>query len=383
MQKKSEINIKFEYSMPDIVLGDTSKFYAKRVIGKNVTESFEYVSRFDSNLAYANSLAFILAIENNLGIEVNQTTRDLREIGLKLEIIHSHVLHFQRKIIPNILGLKDLNQYVVNHKKEYSICHMLLKKIEEAEVLISKRFPHPINIGVGGFYVALLEDEKTRLNVLLKESLPLLVSILEILLKQRKNMDLSCVYSSLWDLQTTPLTFGMIKQTDSEPVIATDYFDSLENNQKQTFTGPLARINNSNKLINYTAEKYIKKLGLKFPLNNVYSIPLSMCLEAIYFVEKAQETLKTLNLDKISLKQDFKINPGLAVSCVESAKGLIYHEYLFDSNGIIIDSKLLFPLSQNLSVVEQLISSLDLDFDKKTRKEIFEEVSSLIDSLYI
>lgn len=382
MHKSYGIGIKFDISNPTIDIPSKTEHYPQRIIGKNVQSAIDIISKIDSNSSFANTLCTIMALELGFNIEINSETKTLREIALKFEMIHSHITHIYAKIIPKILGVKDHNEFITKFKKEFILGHEIILKTEEILKIILKKYPHPINIKLGGCYKNITEKEKETIIAKLKIILENLIKTVDILIKQRQSFDVLQNFSSMWDIQTTPLTYGLIKTTDNDPIDVTSYFEKLSTNTNNSITGPISRMNNSNKIISGNAEKLLKKIGIKFPVQNVYQIPLIMAIEAIYLAEKSIESLKVLNLEKIQIPQDYRIKETLGFSSVESSKGLIYHQYEIDKNGIVKSAKIILPQTQNAEVIKKIMSNHDFDIDKKTRKEIIDEISYILDCFY-
>lgn len=382
LHKNYGIGIKFDVSNPTIDIPSKTEHYPQIIIGKNIQSAIDIISKIDSNSSFANTLCAIMSLESGLNIDLNFETKQLREIALKCEIIHSHIIHIYSKIIPKILGVKDYNEFIVKFKKEFMLGHEVILKTEKILQIILKRYPHPINVKVGGFYKNITEKEKETIIVQLKIILENLIKTIDILIKQRQSFEVLQNFSSMWDIQTTPLIGSLIKTTDNEPIDINSYFEKLNTNTNNSITGAISRINNSNKIISGTAEKLLKKIVVKFPVQNVYQIPLIMAIEAIYLVEKSIESLKLINLEKIQIPQDYQIKECVGFSSVESSKGLIYHQYNLDKNGTVMSAKIVLPQTQNAEVIKKIMNKHDFDIDKKTRKEIIDEISYILDCFY-
>lgn len=378
--KHSGIGIKFEITSPAIEIKKRNHYFEKALVGVKAVEAHEVTSRIDFSTSFTNTLASQQAIEDAFGIEVSKQTKLIRELMIRSEIIHSHMIQVYTRILPS-LDEENYLAYIRKHEKEYKKANEAIQKAERLLLVLGKRFPHQINSVVGGILVIPSEDEKKEMIKLLKDVISQLTGTIPSLLKkQQYSLDLIDNYSSLWELESTPYLYGKIKVKDEEAKDARQYY--LERKKDYPFVGPISRMNNNKKLLSTSAEKLIKKIGIKFPITNPYSFPLVIAIEAIHCAERNIESLQSTHFEH-ETRPIFSPKKSVGHSCVESAKGTIYHEYDIDDKGEIINARILSDVEQNEEMIKKSVTKLPFDPDKKTRKQLMQEIEYLLEMFYI
>lgn len=381
ISKHTHIDVKFEISTPLIEIKNKTFLFEKEIIGKNALNIYNITSRIDNFCSAAHTIASQIAVENAFNITPTKQTIFLREIILKSEIIYSHLSHLFLRITPKLYENHTYFEFMKKNEKEYLKNNESLLKIEKILNIISKRYPHPINIVVGGHFKCIDEEEKKEIVMLLKEVSSHIITIADFLSKHLKySLEVVDEYSSLWDLDATPLLNGKIKHNEEEVKTPQEIYESFDL-EKSYFVGPISRLNNNKKLLSFTAEKLVKKYGLKFPINNPYQTPMCLVIESIHLIEQSIENIQKTVLE---IEQPLKIEiiDGKGSSCVESAKGTIYYSLEIEK-GIVTKSKIITPIDQNERFLQKAIKNIPFDPDKKTRKQLLDEIDFLIEMFYL
>lgn len=238
LPKYPQIRIKYEISAPIIVIKNRTQIFDKEALGKKAVFFGDTTSKIDCFLSAANVIASQQAVEKAFEISPSKQTVVIRDLILKLEMAYSHLNHLSKRIIPRLYGFNNYFEFIKKHEKEHIKNNELLLKLEKILVIISKRYPMPINTVVGGHLATINDDEKKEIIIGLKELLPPVVKTIEFLLKHQKpTLDIIDKYQSLWDLDSTPLIIGDIKINDDEPKTPIDHYSGFDA-EKSAFVGP-------------------------------------------------------------------------------------------------------------------------------------------------
>ncbi|MFC1612530.1 Ni/Fe hydrogenase subunit alpha [Patescibacteria group bacterium] len=317
------------------------------------------------------NLSAIKALENALGVKVDNTVVLFRKLLMLGEMIQSHVVHVVLLSGPDFLGETNDIKLIKKYPKESELAFKVRDfsvKIMEA---VGGRAIHPITTEVGGFKILptkyqieeILHDcddileaslgifkflaSKIKLPELKVEVRPVSNSTKDeycyygddrkIISGQGLNTGLEKFYSSIEELQKPK---SVVKQTE------------LYN--RHYLVGALARMLNQNQLLNKEAKKIFKKLPQdKLKTNPFYNL-LAQWVETIHFIEevkKISEKLLSLNIPRES-RQKIELREGEGVGSVEAPRGTLIHYYKVDKDGRIIDSNTITPTAQFLNDLE-------------------------------
>ncbi len=352
------------------------------MVGKNSLVIPEFLSRMDYSLSFANTVASQMAIEKAFGIQVSKQTQVIRELLLKFEIIHSHLTYIYRKIMPKTHGIWDYLDYLKKHDKDHEKATETILKVEKILQIIGKRYPHPINSTIGGHFETFSDDEKKEIIQISKDILSQIIKTGDALQKkQNYSTDIIDSYLSLWSIDSTPLIYAKIRKDDGSTLESNEKYQNFDS-EKSFFVGPISRLNNGSKLLSSTAEKLMKKHNIKFPITNPYLTPLAMIIESVHLTERAIEVLQNTHFEN-ETRPIFQASKSIGFAAVESAKGTIYHNYEIDGKGMIAKAKIILPQEQNERFLQKAMRNLPFDSDKKTKKQLMEEIDYLVDMFYL
>lgn len=151
------------------------------LVGTEVRKVPYIVSRVCGICNVSHQLAAIKAIERAMGIEVSETTRDLRNIMLYGQLIKSHSLNFFFMSLPDMLGrqtnifeIAELEPELAKHAISLHTC------AEKIENVIGKRNIHSIGATVGGLLSPLSKEDLNKLREYAKQAYSLSVKANEL-----------------------------------------------------------------------------------------------------------------------------------------------------------------------------------------------------------
>jgi sulfhydrogenase subunit alpha len=136
------------------------------------------------------------------------------------------------------------------------------------------------------------------------------------------------------------------------------------------FAGPLARYNLNFDRLTPLARETAKEAGLGPVCKNPFKSIIVRAVEMLYAVEEA---LAIIEAYERPAESALKVAPRVSSGCAatEAPRGLLYHRYSLDDNGLIQEAKIVPPTSQNQGIIEAdlyhfVSEHLDLPEDKLT-----------------
>jgi coenzyme F420-reducing hydrogenase alpha subunit len=147
------------------------RFFEAFLRGRRHTEPPDITARICGICPVAYQMSACLAIEAACGIEVTEPIADLRRLLYCGEWIESHALHIYLLHAPDFLGYTSALALAEN-RRDLVERGLALKKAGNAIMeLVGGRAIHPVNVRVGGFYRAPARPEMAALGEKLRVAL--------------------------------------------------------------------------------------------------------------------------------------------------------------------------------------------------------------------
>lgn len=315
-------------------------------------------------VAYQMSSAF--ALENALGIKVGHQARALRRLMYCGEYIESHALHIYMLQAPDLLGKQSAFE-VAAIAPDVVKNALRLKKIgNQILKAIGGRSIHPVNVCVGGFYswpqaaslTALLPELEWGLQASIdcvKWAVTLPFPELEIdyeFVALHHPDEYGVIEGEVWSSKGRKLSVQDYETAYIEEHI--EHSNALHGRTVDGNTylvGPLARLNLNHAQLLPIAQKSLKDSKIKLPLRNPYKSLIARAIELVQFFEEAIQLVKAYKPDGPA-HLELKLKAGNGAAATEAPRGLLYHRYQIDGNGLIEFAKITPPTAQNLPRIE-------------------------------
>ena len=342
------------------------RFFEALLRGRHYSEAPDITARICGICPIAYQMSAVHAIERALGISIDPAVRSLRRLLYCGEWIESHVLHVYMLHAPDFLGYPDVIAMAKDHRTEVER-GLRLKKIGNRLVqLLGGREIHPISVAVGGFY-----------KVPTKQQLSELVSDLEWALSASletvrwtgglkfPDFEQDYEFVALRSSNEYPLNEGRLVSNRGLDIDAAEYEDhfvelhvkhsnalhSVVRGRGSYLVGPLARFNLNFDKLPEVAREVAAKVGIQPPVRNPFR---SITVRAVELVFACTEALRIIR-DYVP-----PVSPRVAASCrsvvgqaiTEAPRGILYHRYALDQNGLVLTAKIVPPTSQNQRRIE-------------------------------
>ena len=146
--------------------------------------------------------------------------------------------------------------------------------------------------------------------------------------------------------------------------------------------GALARVKNSHGRLSPMAQKVATALQMDPETDNPFHGLKARLIEVIHFVEEAIHAIDDLLLHSFASARATAMpkGGGQGVAAVEAPRGLLFHAYTYDQDGLLETADCIIPTAQNLASIEADIESLLPDLLDLPDEQLKHRVETLIRS---
>ncbi len=374
---------------------EAPRYYEAFLRGRKYYEAPFITSRICGICGIGHTLASIAAVEDALNIKVTEQTKLLRRVLNNSEMMQSHTLHVYFLVMPDFY--KTTNIFKLAEKnKELALIGLRLKKLaNDIGDVFGGRCIHPISSVVGGFTKVPEKKELLQLKERLLKAEEDIWKTVEIIKKevQVPDYERETEYISLkhpdmyafnegniYSSDTGLTSYKNYREMTNEYVVPHSTAKHTKHARDSFMVGALARFNNNYDQLLPSAKKVAEAFNMKSPVHKPYWITLAQLVE-----------IEHCRADSLNLIEDFIKNPpvyeepvkpaegaeGDGVGAVEVPRGILYHNYKIDKDGIIREVNCIIPTGQNLANIENDMKTfLPLMLDKSK-----EEITLLMEML--
>jgi sulfhydrogenase subunit alpha len=342
------------------------RFFEGFLVGRFLQEVPDITSRICGICPVAYQMSAVTALEKALDVDVSQQVYALRRLMYCGEYIESHALHIYLLQAPDLLGQPSVFDLAAIAPEMIKNALRMKKIGNEVLKVIGGRSVHPVNVCVGGFYrwpdavlvQALLPElqwglEAAKETVLWSLSLPY------------PDLEIDYEFVAMHHNDEYGVMKGDVLSSKGGKIAVADYERHyIEKQVKHSnalhshtvvggtyLVGPLARLNLNHAQLLPEAQKALKGSKVKLPIRNPYKSLIARAIELVHFYEEAIQIIKTNQLEGPP-HQVLKMKAGEGAGASEAPRGLLYHRYKFDENGMIQFAKITPPTAQNLPRIE-------------------------------
>lgn len=343
------------------------RFFEAFLRGRLYSDAPDITARICGICPVAYQMASVHAMEAAFGQKVEGQLRQLRRLLYCGEWIESHVLHLAMLHAPDFLGYQDVVEMSKDHPQVVKDALRLKKTGNDIMKVIGGREIHPINIKVGGFYKTPSKKELLNLVEDLKWSRDAALGLIK-LVKTFEFPDFEYDYElvSLSHPDEYPMNEGRIISNRGLNIVPEEYdFNFVEEHVEHSnalhsrirergsyMVGPIARYNLNYKKLTHLCHEAARDAGLEQEIYNPFKSILIRGIETLYACEEALNIIENYEQpEKPSI--DIKVREATGYAATEAPRGLIYHRYRIDNNGIIEDARIVPPTSQNQKQIEK------------------------------
>jgi coenzyme F420-reducing hydrogenase alpha subunit len=351
------------------------RFFEAFLRGRRFDEAPDITARICGICPVAYQMSAVTAIEDALGVHVDPQVAALRRLLYCGEWIQSHALHVYMLHAPDFLGYEGGLEMASDHP-EVVARGLALKKVgNEVMALLGGRAIHPVNVRVGGFYrvptrreldplVERLEwaREAARQTVEWTASFPC------------PSFERPYEFVALQDSEGYPFLGDRVVSTAGLAIPASEFESSFVEHQAAHSTalharlasrgtylvGPLARYALSAHRLSAGARAAAQSAGLAPVCRNPFR---SIVVRSVEILHACEEGLRLIadyeKPDRPAV--DVPVRAATGYGCTEAPRGLLYHRYTIDEQGVIREARIVPPTSQNLPSIEDDVRAFAAD----------------------
>jgi sulfhydrogenase subunit alpha len=342
------------------------RFFEGFLNGRYFQDVPDITARICGICPVAYQMSSVQALEAALQVTITPEVRQLRQLLYCAEYIESHALHVYLLQAPDLVGYESALSLAVD-APDLVRKALRLKKIGNTLLkTIGGRSVHPVNTCVGGFYrwpsVEAIHDlipdlewarqasvDTTRWAATL--TYPEFEQNYEFIALNR--IDEYAIYdgyvASSTGKRVDPIDFE--KNYIETHVPHSNALHSHTADNHSYFVGPLARFNINYKKLRPLARDTAKEIGFKPPVRNPYKGLMARAIEMVHACDLAIELANDYHPQGQSFKE-IRVRPGEGCGVSEAPRGLLYHRYVIDEQGIVRFARITPPTAQNFAQME-------------------------------
>ena len=362
---------KVEEAILDIF--EPPRFFEGFLVGRSLFEVPDIVARICGICPVTYQMTSLRVMEDILGLGPGEEIRALRRLMYCAEWIQSHALHVFLLHAPDFLGYANAMEMAGDHR-ELVETGLRMKKAGNALLeALGGRAIHPVSPRVGGF-------TKIPSPGKLRSLLPELEWGLE---AARETVNVTnglavpdfeqpYVFVSMDGEDAYPIEWGdSVAVTDRDPVPVEEFEEAFleEHLPRSTalharladgtpyLTGPMARMSLFPDKLHPLAAESLERTEMRLPVLNPYRSIVVRAVEIVHAFAEAVDIIGEYRgegppYDEASVKA------GESRAVTEAPRGLQYQRHRVDGDGLVQESRIVPPTSQNQPRIEADLAGL-------------------------
>ena len=357
----------------DGVVGDVAltifeppRFFEALLRGRRFDEAPDITARICGICPVAYETSACNAVEDALGVSVSDDVRALRRLLYCGEWIQSHALHVYLLHAPDFLGCQDAVELARLDRSAVQRGLELKKTGNLVMETVGGRAVHPVNVKVGGFYRAPdVAAVRALAEPLRRARDAALATVAWVAGFDFPDVDADYRFVSLRDEGRYPIEDGRVASSDGLDTTAGG-FDALvveEHVERSTalharlegrdqyLTGPLARYALNFSVLPEIARQAAVSAGLGPVVSNPFRSIVVRAVELVFACDEALRLAESYEPPRPpSATVEGRAGRGSGAS--EAPRGLLFHTYELDDDGVIASARIVPPTSQNQLTIE-------------------------------
>ncbi len=341
------------------------RFFEAFLRGRSYTEPPDLTARICGICPVAYQTSACNAIEQACGAGLSEPLGELRRLLYCGEWISSHALHIYLLHAPDFLGYPDAITMARDHRDIVERGLELKKSGNAILELVGGRAIHPVNVRVGGFYRVPTRAELAPLAEQLRRALDLALDTVRWAATfEFPDLELEHDLLAACDPGRYPLERGSLRTSGGLSFPASEFPAHVTEQQvphstalhatldgHRYLTGPLARYSLNSGDLSPVAREAAAGAGLGAQCRNPFRSIVVRAVEIVYAVGEALRIIGAYERpDRPAVEVLPRAGTGHGIS--EAPRGLLYHRYELDADGLIQAATIVPPTSQNLAAIE-------------------------------
>ena len=334
--------------------------------GRHYSEAADITARICGICPVAYQMTALHALERALTIRIDPAVRLLRRLFYCGEWIESHTLHVYMLHMPDFLRYEDAIEMARDHRDIVEQALRLKKIGNRIITLLGGREIHPVSAAVGGFYKVPTKGELHALEEDLHWATEASLQTVKLVAGfDFPDFEQDYEFVALSHPDEYPFNEGRILSNRGLNIDADEYEEHIVEQQVEYSTalhsvlrgrgsylvGPLARFNLNFDQLPVLAREAATAAGLSPPVVNPFRSIVVRAVEILYSCLEALRVVREYE-PPAQARVEFISQAGTGHAVTEAPRGLLYHRYAVDENGLILNAKIVAPTSQNQKRIE-------------------------------
>jgi sulfhydrogenase subunit alpha len=344
------------------------RFFEGFLRGRSYSEPPDITARICGICPVAYQMSACQAIESALGVIVDDPLRELRQLLYCGEWIESHVLHIHLLHAPDFLGYPSGIAMAVDHRFEVERGLQLKKLGNRIVEVVGGRAVHPVNVKIGGFFSTPTSSTMAALAEALRPALESATDVARWVATfpfPEHALPDGTALVALRHPTEYPMLGERLVSTSGLDIAANEYLDHFAEEQVEHSTalhgrmlsggdylvGPLARFALNADHLAPRAAALAVELGLTAAERNPFRSIIVRAIETVHACEVALDIAERYVPPR---RQAVPVEARAGTGCgwSEAPRGLLFHRYEIDADGLVVDVRIVPPTSQNQPVIE-------------------------------
>lgn len=362
-----------ELKQVQLKIFEPPRFFEAFLRGRALTEAPDITARICGICPVAYMMSAVHAMESALGVTVDEGIRRLRRLLYCGEWIESHVLHIYMLHAPDFFGYDDAIAMAKDHRDAVMRGLRMKKAGNELVRILGGREIHPINVCVGGFYklprrawfVDILDELKWARDAA-AETVHWVAGF------DFPELERDYEFVALRHASDYPFSEGRIVSSQGLDIAMDDYPDHFAEHQAPYtnalhslrqpggtpyFVGPMARYNLNRDRLSPGTRSLAKETGFDRTVVNPFHSIVVRALEVFQAFDEAVQLIEDF-VEPVQAAIDLPRRAGIGMAATEAPRGLLFHRYEINEEGLIEAANIVPPTSQNQLTIEDDLRDL-------------------------
>ncbi len=348
---------------------EAPRFFEAMVRGRKWDELAHITARICGICSVGHTMASLKAVEAAMGITPSKQTLRLRKLLKHGENLQSHILHVGYLVLPDLAGVNSVFPLAKTHKEELLTVIKLHRLSNDICDIVGGRTTHPISAVVNGF--TKLPDPKDLLSLKKRcedalDDLQAVAGLVKSLADKIPAFERETEYIALKSKEEYAIYDGDIGSTDTGIHPEDEYLDITNeyvvpqstakytrHNRDSYMVGALARFNLNHEQLTPLSKKVAEDFGLKAICYNPYFNSVAQLVECVFSVEEGIRLIdEVLTEGLVEEDRRISVKAGRGVGAVDVPRGILFHDYTLDDDGICLEANCVIPTNQNHSNIQ-------------------------------
>lgn len=369
------------------------RFFEAILKGRHLQEVPDITARICGICPIAYQMTAAQAFESALGADVGFEIRMLRRLMVLGEWLESHALHIYLLQAPDFLGYESAISLASDHPAIVERGLALKRAGTTLLELLGGRASHPVSVCVGGFHRVPARAELLAQRDSLAQALDAAVATLATVSAfDFPPLEIDSEFVALDHPDEYAVNEGRIVSSRGLDIAVADFETHFREEQvahstalhsvraetgTSYFVGPLARVNLHATRLLPMAREAARTCGVSWPSRNPFHGIVARAIEVIQACEEALALIDAYR-EPASAHVVVPVHAGTGCAATEAPRGILYHRYEIDEQGLVRMAKIVPPTAQNLRRMEDDLQILVPPILDRGDAEILRQCENLV-----